>query len=397
MWIAMMMAALMLGVAFEAGSAASDEKDSGDEGQPDPDVPEQDFAEPILPVAGDEGAADDEPDDAVNDNSFSAFRVSSEDTVVGTDDDEVFLLDPDPEVVETSFGRSVVQNLTLDGGAGDDDMYLYEDDAIFSLIGGTVSGGAGDDVIRASGVAVTIDGGEGNDTIESPAGGRLWASVISGGSGDDEIDVSFQNGDGDGTIDGGAGNDYIDIRDSVNTNTIPLGGEGDDTIHVGSNLEFGGTGYVTGGDGGDGDDLLLQDADIREALQWRSDQTLPMRMTGGAGADTFQLTTTAGSGLYDSYDGAPDVLSHVWMDVQDFEVGTDIILFDLSATEGVVYSATEAQMTEDSATGQTRISVSLESAGTTDQEMIITVNATGLDWDDVNFIGASPTLEPLPA
>ncbi|MEP5154961.1 hypothetical protein [Planktotalea sp.] len=378
------MATLFLGMVLDTGSETSD--DAEEEGQ---DVPDQ---EPSQTNDEIDDAASEEENTSIED-SLRAFGVTSDEEVTGTDDADVFFLEPDPEEVESSYGRIVVSNATVEGGAGDDIMFLHKTGAVFSYGGGSISGGDGDDSILVSGVDVLIDGGAGNDVIETPADGRIWSSTILGGEGDDQIDVSFQDGDGFGLIDGGAGNDYIDVRDSSNGNVIPLGGEGNDTIHVGDDLHWGGTGYTTGGNGGAGDDVLIQDLNIRELLEPLSSWTNPMVMTGGEGADTFQLTTVTSSGAYES---DSEVRSTEAMRVTDFEVGIDMIVFDLSSATSGVYSVNEAEMSEDATTGQTTISVLLESDNATDQELIITVNATGLTWDDVSFVGATPTLDPVP-
>lgn len=402
MWVVLLMGAVMLGVLMEGSGGAEETSvedlddilDSLDEAL--------ETGELSLPLLQDDpesdaeesdGSAADGSDDADADTDAARiFSVGSNDAVTGGDGDDVFLFDPDPVADPLSDAAGSVSSATVDGGDGDDVMLLFENNALFSLQGGSLSGGDGEDRIVASGVAVAIDGGAGDDIIETPVGGRLWDATVQGGDGDDTIDVTWQNGDGFASLNGGAGDDLIDIRNSVNTNTIAQGDDGNDTIRVGPDLHFSGTGYVTGGDGGAGDDLLLQDADLREALQWRPGQTVPMSMTGGEGADTFQLNTTSSSGLVAAYDGAPDVLQHEWMVINDFEVGTDMIVFDFSDIGGGFHAASSAQMVEDTAAGETQVSVLLESESVEDLEMIITVDATGLDWGDVSFIGAAPTL-----
>lgn len=402
MWVVLLAAALMFGVAIEGtGASTSNEEDS--DAAPDGPDDAQDMSMPNMPDdATDESSAptpdvEDTTDTAADEGaereseSTQLFSVGSGDTVVGSGGDDVFLLDPDPVAEGTAGALASANALSVDGGAGDDQLLLSENGADLSLSYSTVSGGSGDDLIVTSGVGLTVDGGDGADRVETPVGSRFWDSTIQGGTGDDVLDITIDSGGtGDAQVLGGAGNDLIDIRDS--TNVEAFGGEGNDTIQVGPDLHFAGTGYVTGGDGGAGDDLFLQDADIREALQWRSDQTVPMQMTGGEGADTFQLTTTSSDGVYAGYDGAPDVISREWMSITDFEVGTDMIVFDLTSSESGVYSASTAQMVEDSAAGQTQVSVLLEADGVPDQVLVISVAATGLDWDDVRFVGAAPTL-----
>jgi Ca2+-binding RTX toxin-like protein len=119
-------------------------------------------------------------------------------------------------------GDAAQDNVTINATAGDDVMVLAGDVAGISVLGlsarvdvtgaeGTldklhVSGGAGDDVIEASGVAagsigLVLDGGEGDDVIIGSAGD----DVLIGGPGDD---VLIGNG-GNDTFQAGPGNDTV--------------------------------------------------------------------------------------------------------------------------------------------------------------------------------------------
>ncbi len=91
-----------------------------------------------------------------------------------------------------------------------------------------------DNIQLTTAISDTIDGGEGNDTINAGSGD----DTIIGGSGNDTINA----GDGDDTIDSTEGSDNVDA------------GSGDDTITVGEN-------FLSGGDidGGEGEDALVFD------------------------------------------------------------------------------------------------------------------------------------------
>ena len=88
-----------------------------------------------------------------------------------------------------------------------------------------VNGGAGDDIISASGlragqVNLTINGGDGNDTITGSAGndiiiGGHGSDVASMGAGDDTF--VWNPGDGSDTVDGGAGKDML-VFNGANVN-----------------------------------------------------------------------------------------------------------------------------------------------------------------------------------
>jgi hypothetical protein len=102
----------------------------------------------------------------------------------------------------------------------------------------TVNGAASDE-------AMTIFGGEGNDSITGGSG----ADVIDGGEGDDTL----AGGDGNDTLTGGEGDDTLTVGDGDSAS----GGDGDDTFLI--NQTDTGTGNITivGGEGDetDGDTL----------------------------------------------------------------------------------------------------------------------------------------------
>ncbi|MCF6445567.1 Hint domain-containing protein [Nereida sp. MMG025] len=162
---------------------------------------------------------------------------------------------------------------TLEGGAGNDSILgQFGDDSIDGGDGqDTISGGSGDDLIKGGADADSITGDDGDDQIFGESGNDSIAAgsgrdTVYGGLGSDTIrgnggnDTLYGEADND-SIEGNVGNDYVD------------GGLGDDTLSggMGSDTVVGGT----------GDDTLSGDA---------GDDTL----TGGDGDDTFVYT--AGDG-----------------------------------------------------------------------------------------------------
>lgn len=101
-------------------------------------------------------------------------------------------------------GFSSIGAVTLDGGSGDDTIFVRPS----GLTGGIVSGGSGDDVIAP----------------DLPGGFPLLTGpyTIKGGAGDDVITGE----PGNDTVDGGAGNDHIDVR-----------GGGADTVTCGAGVD----------------------------------------------------------------------------------------------------------------------------------------------------------------
>lgn len=149
--------------------------------------------------------------------------------------------------------------LTVDGADGNDsiDLFGLRFGSVVQEV--TIDGGNGDDNITGSKIADTILGGQGNDFILGASGSDLLKGgdgrdYIYGNCGDDSIfgdsgnDVLFGYGDND-LLYGGTGNDVIhgDLgKDSL------YGEEGDDTLYGGDESDL--------LDGGIGDDLIFGDA-----------------------------------------------------------------------------------------------------------------------------------------
>ena len=119
-------------------------------------------------------------------------------------------------------------------------------------------GGSGNDTIDASALnsaatpqtlAVTLDGGDGNDTIIGSTGndtiiGGTGNDIITGGKGDDTVNagddtdtINYTVGDGRDTVDGGAGTDTEIVNGSssavtYNVNPITVGADTDIGINI---------------------------------------------------------------------------------------------------------------------------------------------------------------------
>ncbi len=148
-----------------------------------------------------------------------------------------------------------------------------------TLIGSTLEGEDGNDILMGGAGSDTLFGGTGNDSLQ-------------GGGGDDGL---LQGGQGEDTVDGGDGNDFV------------FGGQGADTVSgsLGNDFVQGNIGadLVTGGAGSDtllggqGDDTLFGD-DANDLIlgDLANDQ-----LFGGSGADTLQ--GGAGSDVLTGGDG----------------------------------------------------------------------------------------------
>lgn len=164
-------------------------------------------------------------------NSYSdpslVFRAS------GSDEDDILTAPDGGGTINGGAGNDLI--FGDPGGlilGGDDVINGGEgDDAIWGFGGADdLNGGAGDDVVRGGRGADTIDGGEGADIIDGGSGhddifdgpaGNTDADYLIGGSGADEI-VSFGGND---TVEGGSGADVLFYTEG---RTILNGGEGND-------------------------------------------------------------------------------------------------------------------------------------------------------------------------
>lgn len=187
----------------------------------------------------------------------------------GTDNNMIVVNLEDDAVINGGTGDDVLfnlgQNAALNGGDGNDTIMSMGDGA--SLQGGNgndllkvvrdvlrredVSEGLGMDKARAGlvgfeeGQSVSMDGGAGNDIIQSDV--KLHDSQINGGDGDDVLDFDTLV---DSRLDMGVGNDRISA--DVLYGTTLSGGDGDDSFSIGT------ASHSSSIDGGPGQRFLLR-------------------------------------------------------------------------------------------------------------------------------------------
>ena len=231
--------------------------------------------------------------------------------------------------------RGGLGNDTLDGGAGTGDIISEEGDVSFTLTttqltglgtdtvlnieGAMLVGGASDNAIdvSASAMPTTLTGNGGNDTL---TGGAATDLLIE--TGDVDLVLTDSGLTGLGTdvysaidqiqLRGGSGNNRIDA--SLSTRAVTLsGGDGDDTLIGGllADILFGedGNDHLTGNGGadnllgGDGTDRLVESGDndftlgsgsLDGAVKDIINSFEEAKLTGGASANTFLITTFAG-------------------------------------------------------------------------------------------------------
>jgi Ca2+-binding RTX toxin-like protein len=195
-------------------------------------------------------------------------------------------------IIVTTFAGAV----TLHGGDGNDSLEG-------TTLNDVLDGGPGDDTLKGEEGSDTLDGGSGADNLLGGAGNDL----INGGDGNDRLrgelgtdslltgDDTLDGGDGDDDIDGESGNDLISAGADFDT---VLGGSGNDSLSGGDGPDIvsGGAGDDTIDGGAGGDDLRGDDGNDTVFGSTEDDV-----LQGGAGNDVLDAgdgddTIGAGSG-----------------------------------------------------------------------------------------------------
>jgi len=180
-----------------------------------------------------------------------------------------------PGITENLSLTGTLVGDTISGGAGDDTLR--------GLAGNDIlSGGSGNDLLLGNNGSDHLMGGPGNDTLSGGQG----ADLLQGGDGDDSL-VGMSGPD---RLEGGAGADHL--QGNAGPDTL-IGGDGDDHLEGGINhdrLEGGpGNDLLEGGNGADtllggpGNDTLRGNA----GSDWLEGGGGVDLLDGGIGADTF--------------------------------------------------------------------------------------------------------------
>jgi Ca2+-binding RTX toxin-like protein len=287
---------------------------------------------------------------SVNGSFFYQQRFNDSDTLTGGPGNDALAGNDGTDVIVESADA----NFTLTGTVASSTLTATtkagtETDTLAGVEGAVLTGGTGNNALDASGFAgpVTLDGGPGNDTLKGGAGndiltGGIGKNVLDGGPGTNTVvetgNVNFKLTDvklsGPGTdaltgieqavLTGGTGNNKLDASGFTLGPVSLAGGAGNDLLvgGAGADLLTGGAGNDTlrfgpGGDtldGGAGTDMVtaagagafnLTDAGL--SVGGAAVTLIGVELaglTGGAGADTFDLTGWTGGG---SIDGGPGI------------------------------------------------------------------------------------------
>lgn len=194
----------------------------------------------------------------------------------------------------------------------------------------TVYGGEGNDTLTGGDGVDTMYGGDGNDTIAGSAGD----DVLNGGDGDDTFDEGSASNGAD-TFNGDADTDTVSYASRTNAITASIDGTGNDG-ESGETDDIGAT--VEGITGGSGNDTLTGSANADILHGGDGDDTLTGlagddTLYGDAGDDTFD-EGSATSGADAIHGGAgTDLLSYASR-TNDLTITVDSTANDGEASEG---------------------------------------------------------------
>ena len=274
--------------------------------------------------------------------------VRQGDTILGTDGNDTLSGDGD-DIVRGGRGRDLIDGIDraeLRGGPGNDTISA-RDEAV-------AHGNSGDDTILTFDDAQSF-GGDGRDEIRA-----YQSSTGHGGDGDDLLRVR-----GDATVHGEAGEDRIFFEQESNTGAAGFGGEGDDSITFFRGAEG-------SADGGAGDDRMT----------WRSfslngDLTADsILMTGGEGADTFEISD--GGGRYS------DVADEIALGtITDFDPDEDRLVVDLANQFRVVTDIQSEQIAGEDAV---ELRIDVADRDTLDPLTTLVLRVNGVSTLDVDAV-----------
>jgi Ca2+-binding RTX toxin-like protein len=254
-----------------------------------------------------------------------------------------------PGITENLSLTGTLVGDTISGGAGDDTLR--------GLAGNDIlSGGSGNDLLLGNNGSDHLAGGPGNDTLSGGQG----ADLLQGGDGDDSLGAMS----GPDRLEGGAGADRL--QGNAGPDTL-IGGDGDDHLEGGINHDR--------LEGGPGNDLLEGANGADTLLGGPGNDTL----NGNAGSDWLE-----GGGGVDLLDGGIGADTFVFsggdVTILRFQKRVDTLLFDTALFDGQTPELAELLAAAVKVDGDTRLDFGehghLTITGLPDAEQI----ADAVDW-----------------
>lgn len=298
------------------------------------------------------------------------FRILDDGEIVGSNGNDTLSFSDLPDEATEPFAGPYYDEIA--SGSGDDLIDLQDPDAGPALWDSPL-------------IAETIDGGAGNDTIVANA---EYGHVI-GGEGDDSIHVG-SGGTNGLVVEADDGNDTIDGR-NVEDGRL-LGGAGDDVIITGGGgIE--GTGYVVSPDGGEGDDLIRYDV----VTSFEHHALTRQIASGGSGADVFEVSVDEGAQdfLIDPDNNTNSFVTVVdddtWqvqtLNITDFEPGVDklVLQADRQSDEYALASVRLEDSEDRGGNPITNVIMSYEHDTDVTREVAVILHAAGVDWTDIEI------------
>ncbi|HEX4336442.1 MAG TPA: calcium-binding protein [Polyangiaceae bacterium] len=248
--------------------------------------------------------------------------------------------------------------VTLGAGADDGDTGGEQDDIVDTEL---LVGGSGDDtLVAATGVAVTMNGGAGNDTLT----GDSAADILNGEAGNDTL----AGGGGADVLNGGDGNDVFDEGTTTNGADIFNGGTGIDTVDysgrtggVGVKVTMDGLAANDGQAGTEGDNVRADIENVK-GTQYADEligNAFANRITGGRGND--KLTGGDGDDIFDES-----------TDIVNGELDSDVIVGG-KGVDTVDYSSRTADLT-----------IKLDAMADSGDQGVAPVESDSLDCENAN-------------
>jgi Ca2+-binding RTX toxin-like protein len=282
--------------------------------------------------------------------------------------------------------RTAIVTVTV--GATANDGIASELDDIKSDVEVVTGGTLGDTMTAASGVAVTFNGGPGNDTLI----GDTAADTLNGDAGNDTL----RGKDGNDILNGGDGDDTFDEETTTNGGDTFNGGLGIDTVDYSGRLVSGVVVTMDGTGANDGftgelDNVKADVENLKGTAQVDTitGNALANTITGGLGADILN----GGAGDDTFFEGA------VTSGADDISGGTGVDTVDYSARGTLVTVILDGSATSGQASETDTLETDMENIiGTTGND-VLTGNASanelvgGTGNDTLTGLGGDDTLE----